>query len=453
MNVYDSNRILDVLKGSEYFPTDSPENATLILINTCHIREKAAEKLYSDLGRYHVYKQKRKRNGEDSVIAVAGCVGQAEGEQVFSRAPFVDIVVGPQSYHELPSLLDRAISQNRRGFAETRVLAIQFPQEKKFDYLPKVKANGFSAFITVQEGCDKFCTFCVVPYTRGSEYSRPFDELLEEANILVSQGVREITLLGQNVNAYHGLQKKGSVNSIKLAELLRGLNKIRDLEVIRYTTSHPRDMTNDLIKAHGELEKLAPFLHLPVQSGSDRILKKMNRKHTISEYLDVVDKLVKVRPELKLSSDFIVGFPGETDKDFADTLRLVNDLDIVQAYSFKFSARPGTPASLDSDQVPEEKKGQRLRELQELIGEKQIKFNNSCIGSRLRVLLDRPGRKKGQLSGRTPYMQAAHVDAPGEYLGKFVEIKVIEAYRNSLGGVMEKSIKEKEKLFHEGEVI
>ena len=243
------------------------------------------------------------------------------------------------------------------------------------------------------------------------------------------------------------------MNSIKLAQLLRELHKIKDLEVIRYTTSHPLDMTDDLIMAHGELEKLAPFLHLPVQSGSDRILKKMNRKHTISEYLYVVDKLVKVRPELKLSSDFIVGFPGETDRDFADTLKLVNNLDIVQAYSFKFSARPGTPASVDSGQVPEEKKAERLKELQELIGEKQIKFNNSCIGSRVRVLLDRPGRKEGQLSGRTPYMQAAHVDAPGEYLGKFVELKVVEAYRNSLGGVMEQSMKEQENLFHEGEVI
>ena len=433
MNVYDSNRILDVLKGSEYFPTDSPEKATLILINTCHIREKAAEKLYSDLGRYHVYKQKRKRNGEDSIIAVAGCVGQAEGEQVFSRAPFVDIVVGPQSYHELPSLLDRAISQNRRGFRETRELAIQFPKEKKFGYLPEVRANGFSAFLTIQEGCDKFCTFCVVPYTRGAEYSRPFHEVLEEANTLVSQGVREITLLGQNVNAYHGHQKNGSVNSIKLAGLLRELHKIKDLEVIRYTTSHPRDMTDDLIIAHGELEKLAPFLHLPVQSGSDRILKKMNRKHTFSEYLDVVDKLVKVRPVVKLSSDFIVGFPGESDCDFERTLEVCHNVGYASAFSFKYSPRPGTTA-FEKKEVPEYIKKERLTVLQDVIRKHQSSFQKNLVGKTLSVLEEKKGRIEGQVIGKSPYLQPVFFSGASALIGKIVDINITGSESNSLSG-------------------
>ena len=430
MNVYDSNRIIDVLKGSEYFPTDSPEKATLILINTCHIREKAAEKLYSDLGRYHVYKQKRKRNGEDSIIAVAGCVGQAEGEQVFSRAPFVDIVVGPQSYHELPSLLDRAISQNRRGFRETRELAIQFPKEKKFDYLPKVRANGFSAFVTIQEGCDKFCTFCVVPYTRGSEYSRSVEEIIAEAKILVSTGVREITLLGQNVNAYHGMANNGV--EVGLDYVINKIAEIENLDRIRFTTSHPRDMQKNLIDLFGYQEKLMPLIHLPVQSGSDKILKDMNRGHNINDYKKIIHSLKEARPEISFSSDFIVGYPGETEKDFQSTLKLVEEVKFSQSFSFIYSPRPGTPASIKNNQIPEEIKKSRLHDLQKVLNNERSRFNSSFVGKKLNILLEKFTDTRDEFIGKSEYLQPVKIKCRESLIGQTFNVFVESVDSNCL---------------------
>lgn len=430
MNVYDSARMADVLAPLGYAPTDCPEGADMIVLNTCHIREKAAEKVYSELGRLRAVREDAATRGRRPLIAVAGCVAQAEGEEMLRRAPQVDIVVGPQAYHRLPELVARA----ERAGPGRGVMDTDFPEEDKFDRLPEEsRAQGPAAFLSIQEGCDKFCTFCVVPYTRGAEYSRPVVAVLDEARRLVAQGSVEITLLGQNVNAYHGEAPDGG-GDWGLGRLIRALAEIDGLERIRYTTSHPRDVDDELIAAHRDVEALMPFLHLPVQSGSDRILSAMNRRHTADDYRRIVDRLRTARPELAMASDFIVGHPGERDADFAETLRLVTDIGFAQAYSFKYSPRPGTPAAMESDHVPDSVKAERLAGLQQLLGEHQIAFNHGCIGRRLPVLFERRGRKPGQLIGRSPYMQSVHAEAPDRLLGRIVEVDVVESHPNSLHG-------------------
>ena len=436
MNVYDSRRMVDVLSPFGYSISDEPEDADLVIINTCHIRAKAAEKLYSELGRFEDIKEVRKKSNKNTVVAVAGCVAQAEGEEVFKRAPCVDIVFGPQTYHRLPEMVAKALKKERDEARSSQILEVDFPFKPKFDSLPDVNTNGFSSFLTIQEGCDKFCTFCVVPYTRGSEYSRPVEGILAEANKLVSCGVREITLLGQNVNGYQGYWRSGKSAEVSLAQLLFEFAKIEGLDLIRYTTSHPADMTKELIETHGSLDILAPFLHLPVQSGSNRILSRMNRRHSRDDYLRIVDKLVVQNAKLKLSSDFIVGFPGETDEDFMDTMSLATEVDFVQAFSFKYSSRPGTPGASMENQIPEELKSERLKQLQELLFSKQRNFNEACVGTVMPVLLDRPGRKPGQLAGRSPYMQAVYVNASIKYMGERVNLKIEEASTNSLRAVL-----------------
>jgi len=430
MNVYDSARMADVLAPYGYAPTDAPDSADLIILNTCHIREKATEKVFSELGRLRALKERRRAAGDgDMLIAVAGCVAQAEGEALAARAPYVDLVFGPQTYHELPDML--AAARRRSG----PVLNTDFPTEVKFDALPEeAQPQGPSAFLAVQEGCDRFCTFCVVPYTRGAEYSRPAAPIAAEAERLVRAGAVEITLLGQNVNAWHGEGLDGRVWG--LGRLIRRLAEIDGLARIRYTTSHPRDMDDDLIAAHRDVPQLMPFLHLPVQSGSDRILAAMNRKHTADAYRALVDRLRAARPDLALSSDFIVGFPDETDADFAATLRLVTEVGYAQAYSFKYSARPGTPAAALDDQVPEPVRAERLTALQQLLGEQQLAFNRSCAGRVLPVLIDRPGRRPGQMLGRSPYLQAVHLAAPPRLLGTIADVRIDAGHANSLAGTV-----------------
>ena len=426
MNVYDSARMADVLAPRGYRQAEAPEDADLIILNTCHIREKAAEKVYSELGRLKRIKQKRRAAGKEATIAVAGCVAQAEGAEIRRRAPAVDLVFGPQAYHRLPDLLSEA---RRAGSAIDQ----DFEADEKFDFLPEEsKSQGPAAFLTVQEGCDKFCTFCVVPYTRGAEYSRPAAAVIAEARRMAAAGTREITLLGQNVNAYAG-EAPGS-GIWRLGRLIRELAGIEGLDRIRYTTSHPRDMDEELISAHAGVPALMPCLHLPVQSGSDRILAAMNRRHTAADYRRIIDRLRAARPDLALSSDFIVGFPGETDEDFAATLKLVTDIGYAQAYSFKYSARPGTPASTADGQVPGDVKAGRLEALQQLLEAQQAAFNHACIGSTMPVLLDRAGRKPGQIVGRSPWMQAVHVTAPPERLGRIADIAIERATANSLAG-------------------
>lgn len=424
MNVYDSARMADVLAPLGYTGTETPEDADMVILNTCHIREKAAEKVFSELGR--LKQLKTERTGQEMILAVAGCVAQAEGEEILKRAPFVNIVLGPQTYHRLPEMVARA---SRAGGA---VLDTEFPSEPKFDHLPEARADGGSAFLSVQEGCDKFCTFCVVPYTRGAEYSRPAAAILDEARRLVDHGVVEITLLGQNVNAWHGSGNGGSWN---FARLIRDLAEIEGLERLRYTTSHPRDMDDELIAVHRDVEKLMPFLHLPVQSGSDRILAAMNRKHDRAFYLDIAARLKVARPDLALASDFIVGFPGETDADFQQTMDLVRQVGFVQTYSFKYSPRPGTPAASMDDQVPEAVKEERLAQLQSLLYEQTMRFNHACVGQEMRVLLDRQGRRPGQLVGRTPFMQPVHVDNVAEYRNMVISVRITEVHPNSLAAV------------------
>ena len=431
MNVYDSARMADVLAPLGYTPADSPRGADMVILNTCHIREKASEKVFSELGRLRAFKQERQAEGADMVLAVAGCVAQAEGEEILRRAPQVDLVFGPQTYHRLPEMVARAA---RAGGGQ---LDIDFPVESKFDHLPEETAEpGAAAFLSVQEGCDKFCSFCVVPYTRGAEFSRPAASVLAEARRLVAAGVQEITLLGQNVNAYHGEAEDGGTWS--LGRLLRALAEIDGITRLRYTTSHPRDMDDELIAAHAEEPKVMPYLHLPVQSGSDRILAAMNRRHTADDYLRVVDRLRRACPDLALSSDFIVGFPGESDDDFADTLRLVNAVGYAQAYSFKYSPRPGTPAAAEESQVPDPVKAERLAGLQQLLGEQAQAFNQACVGKTLPVLLERAGRKDDQLVGRSPYMQAVHVPLPAvarqRLKGQLVDVEIEAAHANSLAG-------------------
>ena len=428
MNVYDSARMADILHPLGYRPADAPEDADMVILNTCHIREKAAEKVYSELGRLHQAKAERQRRGDDMIIAVAGCVAQAEGEEITRRAPYVDIVFGPQTYHRLPEMVARAA---RAGAA---VLDTEFPPESKFDRLPEESAApGPSAFLTIQEGCDKFCTFCVVPYTRGAEFSRPVDAVVAEARRLVGAGAGEITLLGQNVNAYHGAGPDGG--EWRLGALVRRLAGIEGLARIRYTTSHPRDMDDELIAAHGEVPQLMPFLHLPVQSGADRILAAMNRRHGADDYLRLVDRLRAARPDIALSSDFIVGYPGESDADFAATLTLVEAVGYAQAYSFKYSPRPGTPAA-EETQVADEVKAARLDALQDLLGRQQDAFNRAAVGRTLAVLVERKGRHPGQLVGRSPYNQAVHFTAPPAMIGTVAPITIAATTAHGLRGAL-----------------
>ncbi len=430
MNVYDSERIKDTLSEIGYAETDRMEKADLILLNTCHIREKAAEKVYSELGRVKQAKNARKCQGKDTLVTVAGCVAQAEGREIMRRAPVVDVVIGPQSYHRLPALLHTARHKNRQ------VLDTEFPAEDKFQHLPHgSRPVSSTAFVTVQEGCDKFCTFCVVPYTRGNEFSRPVAEIATEVRSLTDRGVKEVTLLGQNVNAYHGEGPDG--RDWSLARLIDHLSDIEQLARIRYTTSHPRDMTPDLIAAHRDNPKLMPYLHLPFQAGADRILAAMNRKHTSKDYLEIIDKIRTARPDIALSTDIIVGFPGETEAEFNATLDVVREVNFAQAYSFKYSPRPGTPAATLDEQVPEPVKTERLNRLQSLLRAQQQTFNKATIGRTLPVLLEKPGRREGQLVGRSPYLQAVHLEASPQQLGQIVEVKITAATANSLTGQLQ----------------
>jgi tRNA-2-methylthio-N6-dimethylallyladenosine synthase len=427
MNVYDSARIADVLAPLGYAQTEAADDADMILLNTCHIREKAAEKLFSDLGRLRLLKNDKAKEGGQLVIGVAGCVAQAEGEEILARAPFVDLVLGPQTYHRLPEMLAKLARGNGP------VLDTEFPPEPKFDHLPESTApQAVSAFLSVQEGCDKFCTFCVVPYTRGAEFSRPAATVIAEAERLIASGAREITLLGQNVNAYHG--DGVDRGEWGLGRLMRALAELPGLERLRYTTSHPRDMDDELIEAHRDLEKLMPFVHLPVQSGSDRMLEAMNRGHTIDAYRRIIDRLRAARPDIALSSDFIIGFPGESDEDFASTLALVRELGFAQAFSFKYSKRPGTPGAALRGQIAEGVKSERLQILQELIEDQQRRFNESCVGPVLPVLFEKPGRHPGQLVGRSPYLQWVHAQAPPRCRGAVVPVRITGAGPNSLAG-------------------
>ena len=430
MNVYDSARMADLMAPLGYVLAPEVETADLVILNTCHIREKAAEKVFSELGAIRRLKQARARRGGRMVVAVAGCVAQAEGEEILRRAPFVDLVFGPQAYHRLPEMVARAERAAGPGILDT-----SFPVESKFDHLPEsAAAPGVSAFLTIQEGCDKFCTFCVVPYTRGAEYSRPAADIITEACRLAAAGAREITLLGQNVNAYHGASPGGG--EWRLGELIRALARLPGLARLRYTTSHPRDVDGSLIAAHRDVPELMPFLHLPVQSGSDRVLAAMNRRHSADQYRRTVDRLRAARPDLALSSDFIVGFPGESDADFEATLRLVREIGFAQAFSFKYSQRPGTPASIEPDQVSDHVKSERLTELQALLGDQQRAFNQACVGCALPVLFERPGRHTGQLVGRSPYLQSVHAEASKERIGDIVAVRVEAARSNSLAGAI-----------------
>ena len=429
MNVYDSERMAEMLAPLGYTRTETPEAADLIVLNTCHIREKAAEKVYSDLGRLVPLRATARRAGRRVRFVVAGCVAQAEGAEIRRRRPEVDIVVGPQTYHRLPELLARA---DRAGKAPA--ICTDFPAVRKFDELPARSGSGPAAFLSVQEGCDRFCTFCVVPYTRGAEYSRPVEDVVREAETLVDRGASELCLLGQNVNAYHGLDPSG--REVSLAGLLRRLAEIDGIARLRYTTSHPANMTDELIRAHGDLEPLMPYLHLPVQSGSDRVLRAMNRAHTAASFRATVRALREVRPDLALSSDFIVGFPGETEHDFEATLRLVEETSFAAAYSFRYSRRPGTPAAVLPHQVAEPDKARRLSILQALLADQQHSFNRGFENATVPVLFERRGRLSGQLTGRSPWMHAVHVDADESFLGTIQPVVVTRAGPHGLAGVL-----------------
>ncbi len=423
MNVHDSERMADVLRPFGYAISDTPDDADLVVLNTCHIREKATEKVYSELGRVKALKIAKAEAGGEMIIAVAGCVAQAEGEEIMKRQTAVDLVIGPQSYHRLPELIARA--HRARG----ERLAADFEAEEKFDALPADRQPaGVTAFLTIQEGCDRFCTFCVVPYTRGAEFSRPAAAIEAEARSLVARGVREVTLLGQNVNAYR------DPDGVGLADLARRLARIPGLARIRYTTSHPADLDDDLVRAHAEVEALMPYLHLPVQSGSDRILKAMNRAHTVETYLKAVEQIRAARPDLALSSDFIVGFPGETDADFEATLGLIQDVGFASAFSFKYSRRPGTPAASMGGQIDEAVKTERLARLQALVEAQQRAFNAAQVGRSLQILVERPGRHTGQVIGRSPYLQAVHCEGATNLIGSIVPVTIVGAAHNSLTG-------------------
>jgi len=422
MNVYDTERMTESLQAEGYISTDSAEEADMILLNTCHIREKAAEKVYSELGRF----KHLKSENPNLKIGVVGCVAQAEGEEIIRRQPLVDLVVGPQSYHKLP-LLERQINNGQKK------VEIDFPTEDKFDFLAKRTdiRRAPAAFLTIQEGCDKFCAFCVVPYTRGAEASRPVEKVVSEVHSLVDRGVKEITLLGQNVNAYHGTYSGNS--QFTLAQLIWKLEKISGLERIRYTTSHPNDMTDDLIDAHANCQKLMPYLHLPVQSGSNKILKKMNRSHTAEAYVDLISRVRKARPDILISGDFIVGFPEETDHDFADTMELIRKVKYGQSYSFKYSGRPGTPAA-ERMQVPEGKKNIRLQELQKLLSEQQKTVQEDMVGRTVSVLFEKTGRQIGQVVGKSDYLHAVHVPGEENKVGLLENVLIIGSNTNSLEG-------------------
>ena len=424
MNVYDSERMADVLAPIGYAPVDAPDHADLVILNTCHIREKAAEKVYSELGRIRQHKE---ANNPDMKVAVAGCVAQAEGAEIKRRAPVVDMVLGPQTYHKLPEMIAK-VHRNSGDVLET-----DFDTVEKFDQLPKTrKIKGFSAFLTVQEGCDKFCTFCVVPYTRGAEVSRPVDQIVSEARALATQGVREITLIGQNVNAYHAEGPDGS--EWGLGELIRHVALIGGIDRIRFTTSHPRDMDDELIRVIGEEPKLMPYLHLPIQAGSNKILRAMNRDHTYADYKTLITKIREARPEIALSGDFIVGFPGETEADFEQTLKCVKEIGYASSFSFKYSVRPGTPGASMPRQVPEDVKSERLKRLQDILYAQQEAHNKSLIGRTLDVLVEGEGRQAGQLFGRSPYLTGTHFDGSTDLIGQIVEVKIEAAGRNSLIG-------------------
>jgi len=431
MNVYDSDRMADVLDPLGYKKTDLVDEADMVILNTCHIREKAAEKVFSELGRIRKLKEKlADQHGRKMMIAVAGCVAQAEGEEIIRRAPWVDIVVGPQTYHRLPELIGRIDPAARK-----RVIDTDFPEEVKFDYLPGERTpRGPSAFLSVQEGCDKFCSFCVVPFTRGAEFSRPVETVLSEARRLIRNGTREITLLGQNVNAYHGEHIKGGVWS--LGRLIRELAEIDGLERIRYTTSHPLDMSDDLILAHRDVPQLMPFLHLPVQSGSDQILHKMNRRHGRDIYLKLIEKIRNYRPDIAISGDFIVGFPGESDKDFASTVSLVDQVRYASAYSFKYSPRPGTRANSADNHVPEDVKAERLQGLQQLLNSQQLAFNKCTEGKIVSVLVETEGKRSGQMAGRSPYMQAVNFCGSRDQIGNIIQCRLSAGYQKSMSGVV-----------------
>ena len=423
MNVYDSARMADVLAPLGYVSSDTPEGADLVILNTCHIRERASEKVFSELGRMRELKDAT----PGMLIAVAGCTAQAEGAEIVRRMPFVDVVVGPQAYHRLPELIARA---SRAGGA---ALDTEFPVDSKFDQLPEIATPpGPMAFLTVQEGCDKFCTFCVVPYTRGAEYSRSVGEIEREARVLVAAGARELTLLGQNVNAFHGRDESG--RELGLGALIRRLARIEGLARIRYTTSHPRDVDDDLIAAHGSEAKLMPYLHLPIQSGADRILDAMNRGHTRAHFVTIVERMRRARPDLALSSDFIVGFPGESEAEFEATLALVREIQLASAFSFKFSTRPGTPAALMEDQIPDQVKDERLQRLQALLRAQTDAFNRASLGRIVPVLFEKPGRHPGQFIGRSPWLQAVHALAPDATIGEIHDIRLTHMKPNSLAG-------------------
>ncbi|MDX5592016.1 tRNA (N6-isopentenyl adenosine(37)-C2)-methylthiotransferase MiaB [Pseudovibrio sp. SPO723] len=430
MNVYDSDRMTDALSNDGYESTDTLEDADLVILNTCHIREKAAEKVYSELGRIRKLKEEKAKDGKDMMVSVAGCVAQAEGGEISRRAPVVDLVVGPQSYHRLPELLKQA----KEG---QKVVETEFDIEDKFKHLATpskeaVRKRGVTSFLTVQEGCDKFCTFCVVPYTRGAEVSRSVEQIVGEAKQLAAAGVRELTLLGQNVNGWHGAGADG--REWGLGELLFELAKIDGLTRLRYTTSHPRDMDDALIAAHRDLDILMPYLHLPVQSGSDAILKAMNRKHTRDDYFRLIDRIREARSDIAMSGDFIVGFPGETDQDFRDTMDLVERVGYASAFSFKYSPRPGTPGALLEEQIEENVKSDRLAELQALLAHQQQAFNASLVNQRIEVLFEKMGRREGQLAGRSPWLQPVHVNAPAELYGEMATVEIVGSSANSLEG-------------------
>lgn len=431
MNVYDAERMTDILDGQGYQTTENIDDADLIILNTCHIREKAADKVYSELGRLRELKAERKNAGQDFKIVVAGCVAQAEGKQIIRREPAVDLVIGPQSYQNLPELLAKK--------SRARVVDTDFPVDDKFKSLPspshdRAKARGVSAFVTIQEGCDKFCTFCVVPYTRGSEYSRPVTDVIAEVKRLADVGIREVTLLGQNVNAYHGLDEDG--RSTSLGQLLKRVSEISGIARIRYTTSHPLEMDESLANAHRDIPEVMPYLHLPVQSGSDKILAAMNRRHTRRDYLDAIALMRGQRPDIVFSSDFIVGFPGETDEDFQSTLSLIDQVGFASAYSFKYSIRPGTPAAEMEDQVPEDVKDRRLQVLQALIAKQQRHHQDSMIGKTLDILVERKGRHPGQMAGKSPHLLAVAFDAPADYIGRVVKVRITDSVTNSLVGML-----------------
>ena len=438
MNVYDTERMVDVMAPEGYEEIDTPDDADLVVLNTCHIREKAAEKVYSDIGRIRKMKNNKQKSGEDMVLAVGGCVAQAEGAEIMKRAPVVDMVFGPQTYHNLPKMVEKSTALKKKG-EKSRILDTGLAVDEKFDQLSKkdVKHKP-TAFLTIQEGCDKFCTYCVVPYTRGSEFSRTIEDVMKDAHKLADAGVVEVTLLGQNVNAYHGVSASG--DEWGLPELITELAKIEGFERIRYTTSHPHDMTDELVRVHGDVKECMPYLHLPVQAGSDKILKAMNRSHNTASYKKVIADLRKIKPDLALSGDFIVGFPGETDEDFEQTMQLVREVTYAQAYSFKFSPRPGTPAASMDGQVEEEVKSERLTRLQALLKEQQTTFNNSVVGKTLPVLIENSGKSAGTAFGRSPYMQAVQVkigDAElNDLQGKIVNVVIEEGGPFNIQGIL-----------------